>query len=102
VLHRSSCGELDSLEYMPVSGETPPGEFQAAVPSRQLHEDRLAAELGVSRNSVREPSRALVATDRIEGIPSQSAYVVAATGPTWFTRLRVRSVLEAHTAELAA
>jgi hypothetical protein len=30
VLHRSSCGELDSLEYMPVSGETPPREFPSS------------------------------------------------------------------------
>jgi DNA-binding GntR family transcriptional regulator len=75
------------------------GELQ---PGARLLEDKLAAELGVSRNPVRESIRALESTGLIEVIPRRGAYVAAANPHELAQLLEVRVVLEAHAAQLAA
>ncbi len=75
------------------------GEFE---PGTRLLEDRLAEELGVSRNPVRESIRALEATGLVEVRPRRGAYVVDVDRDDLIQLLRVRSVLEGYAAELAA
>lgn len=75
-------------------GELKPGE--------RLYEDKLAAELGVSRNPVRESIRALEATGFIEVIPRRGAYVAEIDHTDLRQLLEVRQILEAHGAALAA
>lgn len=71
-------------------------------PGARLYEDKLAAELGVSRNPVRESIRALEATGLIEVIPRRGAYVAEVDHHDLGQLLEVRQTLEAHAAELAA
>lgn len=71
-------------------------------PGARLLEDKLAAELGVSRNPVRESIRALEATGLIEVIPRRGAYVAEVDPHDLAQLLEVRVVLEAHAARLAA
>ncbi|MEX2627920.1 MAG: GntR family transcriptional regulator [Ilumatobacteraceae bacterium] len=75
------------------------GELQ---PGERLFEDRLAAELGVSRNPIRESIRALEATGLIEVIPRRGTYVAEIDRDDLCQLLDLRSVLEAYAAELAA
>lgn len=75
------------------------GELQ---PGERLYEDKLAAELGVSRNPVRESIRALEATGFIEVIPRRGAYVAEIDHADLGQLLEVRQILEAHAAALAA
>ena len=75
------------------------GELQ---PGERLYEDKLAAELGVSRNPVRESIRALEATGFIEVIPRRGAYVAEIDHTELGQLLEVRQILEAHAAALAA
>lgn len=75
------------------------GELQ---PGERLYEDKLAAELGVSRNPVRESIRALEATGFIEVIPRRGAYVAEIDHADLGQLLEVRQILEAHGAALAA
>lgn len=76
------------------SGELQPGE--------RLYEDKLASELGVSRNPVRESIRALEATGLIEVVPRRGAYVAEIDHADLAQLLEVRQILEAHGAALAA
>lgn len=71
-------------------------------PGERLYEDKLAAELGVSRNPVRESIRALEATGFIEVIPRRGAYVAEIDHTDLGQLLEVRQILEAHAAALAA
>jgi DNA-binding GntR family transcriptional regulator len=71
-------------------------------PGTRLFEDRLAAELGVSRNPVRESIRALEATGLVVVIPRRGAYVADIDHGDLIQLLEVRSVLEAYSAQLAA
>lgn len=71
-------------------------------PGERLYEDKLAAELGVSRNPVRESIRALEATGLIEVIPRRGAYVAEIDHGDLVQLLEVRQILEAHAAALAA
>lgn len=84
----------DSILERIMRGDLPPGT--------RLYEDRLAAELGVSRNPVRESIRALEATGLVEVIPRRGAYVADVDHADLVQLLDVRSVLEARAAELAA
>jgi DNA-binding GntR family transcriptional regulator len=68
------------------------------APGARLYEDKLAAELGVSRNPVRESIRALEATGLIEVVPRKGAYVVEIDRSDLVHLLGVRSVLEAYAA----
>ena len=77
-----------------LSGELEPGT--------RLYEDRLAVELGVSRNPVRESIRALEATGLVEVIPRRGAYVAEIDHADLCQLLEVRQILEAHAASLAA
>lgn len=72
------------------------------LPGERLYEDKLAAELGVSRNPVRESIRALEATGFIEVIPRRGAYVAEIDHTDLGQLLEVRQILEAHAAALAA
>ncbi len=60
----------DELRQMIMTGALQPGE--------RLFEDRLAEQLGVSRNPVREAIRALEGTGLVEVVPR----VAAPTSPT--------------------
>jgi DNA-binding GntR family transcriptional regulator len=84
----------DEIRQMIVSGELPPGE--------RLFEDRLAEQLGVSRNPVREAIRALEGTGLVEVIPRRGAYVSQLEPGRARQLLELRQVLEGYAAELAA
>ena len=84
----------DEIRDMIRSGALQPGE--------RLLEDRLAEELGVSRNPVREAIRALEATGLVEVIPRRGAYVATLEADRAAELLELRSVLEAYAARLAA
>lgn len=79
---------------MIVSGELAPGA--------RLFEDRLAEQLGVSRNPVREALRALEGTGLVEVLPRRGAYVSRFEPDRARQLLELRQVLESYAAELAA
>jgi DNA-binding GntR family transcriptional regulator len=72
------------------------------VPGERLYEDRLAEQLGVSRNPVREAIRALEGTGLVEVVPRRGAYVSRLDPDQLRQLLELRSVIEAYAAELAA
>ncbi|TPW15499.1 MAG: GntR family transcriptional regulator [Acidimicrobiaceae bacterium] len=84
----------DEIRTMITSGQLAPGE--------RLFEDRLAEQLGVSRNPVREAIRALEGTGLVEVVPRRGAYVSRIDADRVRQLLELRSVLEAYAAELAA
>lgn len=84
----------DAILDQILSGKLAPGD--------RLLEDKLAAELGVSRNPVRESIRALESTGLIEVIPRRGAYVAAVDPRDLAQLLQVRVVLEAYAAGSAA
>lgn len=84
----------DEIRSMVLRGDLAPGE--------RLLEDRLAEQLGVSRNPVREAIRALEATGLVEVRPRRGAYVAALEPDKAYQLLELRSVLEAYAAEHAA
>ena len=84
----------DEIMSMISRGELAPGE--------RLFEDRLAEQLGVSRNPVREAIRALEATGLVEVVPRRGAYVSRLDPSEVGQLLELRSVIEAYAAELAA
>ena len=71
-------------------------------PGLRLYEDKIADQLGVSRNPVREALRALEATGLVEVIPRRGAYVAQFDHEDLCQVLLVRSRLEGYAAELAA
>ncbi len=75
------------------------GELQ---PGERLLEDRLAEQLGVSRNPVREAIRALENTGLVEVTPRRGAHVATLDPERAVELLELRSVLEAFAAQLAA
>ncbi len=84
----------DEIRSMIARGELAPGE--------RLYEDRLAEQLGVSRNPVREAIRALEGTGLVEVVPRRGAYVSRLDPEQLRQLLELRSVIEAYAAELAA
>jgi DNA-binding GntR family transcriptional regulator len=84
----------DEIRAMITNGTLQPGE--------RLFEDRLAEQLGVSRNPVREALRALEGTGIVEVIPRRGAYVSRLEPQRARQLLELRSVLEAYSAEQAA
>lgn len=84
----------DAIREMITSGQLAQGE--------RLFEDRLADQLGVSRNPVREAIRALEGTGLVEVVPRRGAYVSALEPEKARQLLELRSVIEAYAAELAA
>jgi DNA-binding GntR family transcriptional regulator len=84
----------DEIRAMIMRGQLGPGE--------RLLEDRIAEQLGVSRNPVREAIRALEATGLVEVRPRRGAYVTEFDLEDLRALLELRSLLEAYAAELAA
>jgi DNA-binding GntR family transcriptional regulator len=84
----------EQIQQMIRDGELQPGE--------RLLEDRLAEQLGVSRNPVREAIRALEATGLVEVVPRRGAYVAAFDATEAAELLDLRAALEAYAARLAA
>jgi len=84
----------DTIRDQIMNGDHPPGT--------RLVEDRLAAELGVSRNPVREALRVLEAEGFVEMIPRRGAVVAALSDREVEEIFEVRSALEALAARLAA
>lgn len=72
------------------------------APGERLTEDRLAEQLGVSRNPVREAIRSLEATGLVEVVPRRGAYVCHPDLDDVRNLLELRSVLEGYAAETAA
>ncbi len=84
----------DEIREMITTGHLAPGE--------RLFEDRLAEQLGVSRNPVREAIRALEGTGLVEVLPRRGAYVSAIVPEQARQLLELRAVIEAYAAEHAA
>ncbi len=84
----------EEIRGMIMRGELQQGE--------RLFEDRLAEQLGVSRNPVREAIRALEGTGLVEVIARRGAYVSRLDPLKIRQLLELRSVIEAYAAELAA
>lgn len=84
----------DEIRSMIMGGTLKPGE--------RLYEDRLAEQLGVSRNPVREAIRALEGTGLVEVIPRRGAYVSQFDPDETRQLLELRCVIEAYAAEQAA
>ena len=84
----------DEIHGMIMRGELEPGE--------RLYEDRLALQLGVSRNPVREAIRALEGTGLVEVLPRRGAYVSKIEPDQIVQLLELRCVIEAYAAERAA
>jgi DNA-binding GntR family transcriptional regulator len=72
------------------------------APGDRLVEDRVAVELGVSRNPVREALRSLVAEGFVEVLPRRGAVVRRLTAADVADLFDVRSALESLAARLAA
>jgi DNA-binding GntR family transcriptional regulator len=84
----------DEIRVMITRGELKQGE--------RLYEDRLAKQLGVSRNPIREAIRALEGTGLVEVVSRRGAYV-SKLDPTKIRQLlELRSTLETYAAEQAA
>lgn len=75
------------------------GELAAG---ERLTEDRLAEQLGVSRNPVREAIRSLEATGLVEVIPRKGAYVCRHDLEDVQNLLELRTALESFAAEMVA
>lgn len=71
-------------------------------PGERLYEDRLAEQLGVSRNPVREAIRALEATGLVDVQPRRGAYVSTIDPEQVVQVLELRAVIEAYAARKAA
>jgi DNA-binding GntR family transcriptional regulator len=71
-------------------------------PGERLVEERLAEELGVSRNPVREAIRGLASEGLIEVTARRGASVVKMTEQEARETIEVRALLEGHNARLAA
>lgn len=84
----------DQIQEMISNGELAPGE--------RLLEDKLAEQLGVSRNPIREAIRALEATGLVTVEPRRGAYVANFDAAEAAELLDLRSVLEAYAARLAS
>jgi DNA-binding GntR family transcriptional regulator len=84
----------EELRSMILRGDLAAGE--------RLLEDRLAEQLGVSRNPVREAIRSLEATGLVEVVPRRGAYVCRPDLDEVRQLLEVRGVLESYAAALVA
>lgn len=84
----------DELRRLIINGDYPPGSH--------LVEDRLARELGVSRNPVREALRVLQAEGFIDMIPRRGAIVATLSDEEVRDIFDVRMALERLAAQLAA
>jgi DNA-binding GntR family transcriptional regulator len=85
---------INELRQAILSGKLKPGE--------RLVEGRLADELGVSRNPVREAIRALASEGLVEVTARRGAAVATMTEQEARETIEVRALLEGHNARLAA
>ena len=84
----------EEIRRLIMSGQLAPGE--------RLLEDRLAEQLGVSRNPVREAIRALEGSGLVEVRPRRGAYVSQLDPLQASKLLELRAVIESYAARLAA
>src|SRR6478672_4765095 len=104
--HRSSMPRLGET-HSPLHGKVI-SELRHAIlnqrlkPGERLIEGRLAEELGVSRNPVREAIRALASEGLIEVTARRGASVVVMTEQEARETIEVRALLEGQNARLAA
>jgi DNA-binding GntR family transcriptional regulator len=84
----------DELRRLIITGELPPGG--------RLVEDRLALQLGVSRNPVREALQVLAGEGFVELLPRRGAVVAQMTAEQAEELFDVRMALESLAARLAA
>jgi DNA-binding GntR family transcriptional regulator len=84
----------DEIRQMIIAGTLAPGE--------RLYEDRLAEQLGVSRNPVREALRALEGTGLVEVVPRRGTYVSRFETDRARQLLELRTLLDSYAAEMAA
>jgi DNA-binding GntR family transcriptional regulator len=84
----------EEIRAMIVSGTIAPGE--------RLVEDKLAEELGVSRNPVREAIRSLEATGLVDVVPRKGAYACLVDGEDIRQIQELRAAINGWAAELAA
>ena len=75
---------------------------RALKPGEHIVEERLARELGVSRNPVREAIRALAAEGLVEISARRGAFVASPSGEEAREMVEVRALLEGHNARLVA
>jgi DNA-binding GntR family transcriptional regulator len=84
----------EEIRAMIMGGQIAPGE--------RLIEDKLAAELGVSRNPVREAIRSLEATGLVDVVPRKGAYACLVDGEDIRQIQELRAAINGWAAELAA
>lgn len=84
----------DEMRAMIMRGDLRPGE--------RILEDRIAEQLGVSRNPVREAIRVLEASGLVQVRPRRGAHVTDFDLDDLRKLLELRSLLEAYASELAA
>ena len=84
----------EEIHALILKGELAPGE--------RLVEDRLASQLGVSRNPVREAIRLLESTGLVQVLPRRGAYVATVDVDDLEQLLEMRAVIEGYAAEVAA
>jgi DNA-binding GntR family transcriptional regulator len=94
-------------EYPPLHGRVIAELRQAILsgrfrPGERLKEERLAEELGVSRNPVREAIRTLASEGLIEVTARRGASVTKMTEQEARETIEIRAILEGHNARLAA
>jgi DNA-binding GntR family transcriptional regulator len=77
-------------------------ENRELLPGQKIPQEKLAAELGISRTPLREALHKLEREDWIEKIPSGGFQVVTLTKEDIEQTFGIRSVLEAYAARLAA
>jgi DNA-binding GntR family transcriptional regulator len=112
--HEEGPGLVSTNRHSPVGqthsslGEVIAGEVKKAIvsgkyrPGDRLIEEELAAELGVSRNPVREALRVLEGAGFVEIVPRRGASVAVLTIKKVRELFEVRAALEAVAARLAA
>jgi DNA-binding GntR family transcriptional regulator len=84
----------DTIRDQIVRGDHPPGSH--------LVEERLAQELGVSRNPIREALRVLASEEFVQVVPRRGAVVATPSDEDVLEVFEVRVALEALAARLAA
>jgi DNA-binding GntR family transcriptional regulator len=95
----SDRGSLSRVVSEQIRGRILDGTLK---PGERLVEDRLSAELGVSRVPVREALRGLSVEGLVTLLPRRGATVVEITPETVAALVEVRALLEGHNARLAA
>jgi DNA-binding GntR family transcriptional regulator len=104
---RPMTGARSADDHPPLHGRVVAELRQAILsgklkPGERLVEERLAEELGVSRNPVREAIRMLASEGLVEVTARRGASVLRLNGQEARETIEVRALLEGHNARLAA